>query len=196
MKLYYSLASPYSRKVLMLARSLGMGNDVEVIMANPLDNGAELLKVNPLNKVPALIQGGKTYFDSPVIVEHLLVLAGQESVGEHFLKRLEVQALADGIMDAAVAIRMESVRPDAEQSEMWKGRWHLAIERGLKMVEETVIDGLAGWKIDSITVACMLDYLNFRLPDIDWRAACPKAAAWFAEAEKRNDMIVTDPRKG
>lgn len=194
MKLYYSVTSPYSRKVYLLAKSLGMGNDIELIMANPLENDPALLKANPLAKVPALVQGGKTYFDSPYIAEHLLRLAEQDRMSDAYMQRLEIQALADGIMDAAVALRLESVRPDAEQSEMWQGRWFAAIERGLNMLENSVIDGLRDWKLDSISVACMLDYLCFRLPEYKWQSDHPKVAAWFSETLKRKDMIATNPR--
>jgi len=196
MKLFYSNSSPYSRKVLLLAKSLGMGGEIEIILSNPLESGGDLLAVNPLAKVPALIQGGKTYFDSPYIVEHLLMLAGQNRTGEGYMARLGVQALADGVMDAAVALRMESVRPDAEQSEMWRERWFAAIERGLDMLEDSVIDTLEGWKLDSISVACMLDYLCFRLPELNWQLSHPKSATWFAKAVEKQDLIDTDPRKG
>lgn len=194
MKLYYSITSPYSRKVLLLAKSLGMGNDVELIMANPLENDPALLKANPLAKVPALMQGGKTYFDSPLIAEHLLRLAGQDRMSDSYMHRLEVQALADGIMDAAVATRLETVRPDAEQSALWLGRWRGAIDRGMVALENNIIDTLSGWKLDSISVACMLDYLCFRLPEIEWQQLYPKTAAWFAETKQRKDMVATDPR--
>lgn len=196
MKLFYSIASPYARKVLLLAKSLGMGGEIEIVTANPLESGPDLLAVNPLGKVPALIQGGKTYFDSPYIVEHLLMLAGQNRTGDDYMARLGVQALADGVMDAAVALRMESVRPDAEQSEMWQTRWHAAIGRGLDMLETSVIENLSeGWKLDSISVACMLDYLCFRLPELDWQKSHPKSAAWFATILKKQDIIETDPRR-
>jgi glutathione S-transferase len=194
MKLFYSVTSPYSRKVLLLARSLGMGNDIEVVMANPIENDPALLKVNPLGKVPALVQAGKTYVDSPFIAEHLLRLAGQDRMSDDYMKRLEVQAIADGITDAAVAIRLETSRPDAEVSMMWLGRWHAAIDRSLSFLEQELLDSLSGWKLDSIAVACMLDYLCFRLPDIDWQNSHPKLAAWFADVIIRKDMRDTDPR--
>jgi len=194
MKLFYSVTSPYSRKVYLLAKSLGMGGEVELIMVNPLENDPALLKVNPLAKVPALAQGGKTYFDSPLIAEHLLMLTGQDRTSDAYMQRLMVQALADGIMDAALALRVESLRPEIQHSTMWQERWHAAIKRGLDKLEAEVIDTLSGWKLDSIAVACMLDYLCFRLPEVKWQQAHPKSAAWFAEVLKRKDMIETDPR--
>ena len=195
MKLYYSVTSPYSRKVLLLAKSLGMGNEVDIISANPLENDPAFMKLNPLGKVPALVQGGKTFIDSPYICEHLLRLAGQDRTGDAYMRRLEVQAMADGVMDAAVAMRMESVRTDAEPSDYWMGRWRSAIERALKHIEDNYLEELTGWKLDSIAVACMLDYLLFRLPAIEWQLAHPGLSAWFEEASKRKDIIETDPRR-
>jgi len=196
MKLFYSVTSPYSRKVLLLAKSLGMGGEVDVIQTNPLQNDPAFMKINPLGKVPALVQGGRTYVDSPYIAEHLLRLAGQDRTGDAYMNRLEVQAYADGIIDAAVALRIESTRPAAERSALWQKRWYAAIDRGLAYLEANVVDALSGWKLDSISVACMLDYLLFRLPDVAWQKDHPKLAAWFAEASKRKDMLETDPRQG
>jgi len=196
MKLYYSVTSPYSRKVLLLAKSLGMGGEVEIIHSIPLENDPDFLRINPLGKVPALIQGGKVFFDSPYIVEHLLMLAGQDRTGEDYMERLGVQALADGMMDALFSLRAESTRPDSEQSAMWKKRWFTSVERGLDMLEARVIDTLSGWKLDSISVACMLDYLCFRQPDMNWQANHPKSAAWFTKMLEKQDIIDTDPRKG
>ena len=196
MKLFYSKTSPYSRKVYLLAKSLGMDGEVELVYGNPLDNDPAFLAVNPLAKVPALVQGGKTYFDSPLIAEHLLRLTGQNRSGDAYMAMLQVQALADGIMDAAVALRLEAMRPEAQRSPMWQDRWYGAINRALAMLEDNVIDTLSGWQLDSIAVACMLDYLCFRLPEIDWQSQHPKTAAWFAENSQRKDMAETDPRKG
>jgi glutathione S-transferase len=196
MKLFYSVTSPYSRKVLLLAKSLGMGGEVDVIHTNPLQNDPAFMKINPLGKVPALVQGGKTYVDSPYIAEHLLRLAGQDRTGDAYMNRLEVQAYADGIMDAAVALRIESTRPEAERSDLWQKRWYAAIDRGLAYLEANVVDALSGWKLDSISVACMLDYLLFRLPGVAWQKDYPKLAVWFAEASNRKDMLETDPRQG
>jgi len=194
MKLFYSQTSPYSRKVYLLAKSLGMGGEVELVFNNPLDSDPAFLAINPLAKVPALEQGGKIYFDSPLIAEHLLTLTGQNRVGDAHMAVLQVQALADGIMDAAVALRMEAMRPEVQRSPMWQDRWYAAIDRSLVVLENNVIDTLKGWQLDSIAVACMLDYLNFRLPETDWKNKYPKTAAWFADVADRKDMRETDPR--
>ncbi|MBV1900955.1 MAG: glutathione S-transferase N-terminal domain-containing protein [Kordiimonadaceae bacterium] len=194
MKLFYSLTSPYSRKILLLAKSLKLADDIEVVLANPLENDAALIAANPLAKVPALLMGDKAISDSPLIAEHLLRKAGADRSSEAYMRQLEVQALADGVTDAAVAIIMESRRPDAEQSALWIARWGSSIERGLHMLENQCETFSTGWDLGSMAVACLLDYLCFRHPTLDWQRSNPKCAAWFAEISKRPDMVETDPR--
>ncbi len=191
MKLYYSATSPYSRKVRLLAMHHGL--DVEIVMTNPLENDAAFLTINPLAKVPALVMDGRAIFDSPVIAEYLLKLAGADRSSDAYLKQLELQALLDGVTDAAVATVMEGRREDAEKSPMWLARWDSSIDRGLALLE-TEIAGLTDWNLASMAAACTLDYLCFRLPHIAWQAKYPKCAAWYGEVAKRADMIETDPR--
>lgn len=191
MKLYYSPTSPYSRKVRLLAMHHGL--DVEIVMTNPLENDPAFFEVNPLAKVPALVKEGRAIFDSPVIAEYLLKDAGADRSSDAYLKQLELQALLDGITDAAVATVMERRREDAEQSAMWLARWDSSIDRGLAVLEGE-IEALSEWNLASMAAACTLDYLCFRLPTIAWQGKYPKCAAWYAEIEKRADMIETDPR--
>ncbi len=191
MKLYYSPTSPYSRKVRLLAMHHGL--DVEIIMTNPLENDPAFFEVNPLAKVPAFVKDGRAIYDSPVIAEYLMREAGADRTSDAYLKQLEVQALLDGITDAAVATVMEGRREDVEQSAMWLARWESAIDRGLSVLESE-IDALADWNLASMATACTLDYLCFRLPAIAWQEKYPKCAAWYAEVVKRADMIETDPR--
>lgn len=191
MKLYYSPTSPYSRKVRLLAMHHAL--DVEIVMTNPLENGAAFLAINPLAKVPALVMDGRAIFDSPVIAEYILKLAGADRSSDAYLKQLELQALLDGVTDSAVATVMEGRREDAEQSAMWLARWDSSIDRGLALLE-TEIEDLTDWNLASMATACALDYLCFRLPHIVWQAKYPKCAAWYSEAVKRADMIETDPR--
>ena len=107
-----------------------------------------LHEANPLGKVPALVlANGDTLFDSPLICEYLdSTLEGETMIPLAHPERwpvLRFQALADGIMDAAVAIIMERGRKDSEQSEIWLGRWHRAIDRSLQILDDEVtkLDG-------------------------------------------------------
>lgn len=195
MKLYYSQTSPYSRKILLLAKSLGLGGDVEIVMANPLENDPGLLAVNPLAKVPVLIMDGRAIFDSPLIAEHLLKKAEADRSSDDYLRQLDLQALADGATDAAVAKIMESRRTDAEQSAIWIERWDKAIERSLQLLEDQIESFRGTWDLGSMAVACFLDYLCFRHPDLDWQTAAPNCALWYADVSQRQDMVETDPRR-
>lgn len=191
MKLYYSPTSPYSRKVRLLAVHHGL--DVEIVMTNPLEDDPAFFEVNPLAKVPALVKDGRAIFDSPVIAEYLLKEAGADRTSDAYLKQLELQALLDGITDAAVATVMEGRREDAEQSAMWLARWESAIDRCLSVLEGE-IDALVDWDLASMAAACALDYLCFRLPTIAWQGKYPKCANWYDAIVKRADMVETDPR--
>jgi len=195
MKLYYSKTSPYARKVLLLAKSLGFGDQLEVVMANPLANEDALLAANPLNKVPALmLDDGRCVFDSPVIMEFLLDMAGQPRAGDEYFEDLQIQALTDGILDAALGLVMESRREDSEKSAYWQERWHGAIKRALLVLERDWLDQLHAWNSASIAAACTLDYLSFRLPEISWREAHPALATWFDEVATNPDFTATNPR--
>ena len=97
-------------------------------------------------------------------------------------------------MGAAVAVVMESKRVDAEQSAYWIERWHNAIDRSLACLEEGTVYALERWGLDSIAVACALDYICFRLPEVAWQKQYPKTALWYERAMARDDMQSTDPR--
>jgi len=195
MKLYYSKTSPYARKVLLLAKALGFGDRLEAVMANPLANEDALLAANPLNKVPALVlDDGRCIFDSPVILEFLLDMAGKPRAGDEYFEDLQIQALTDGILDAALGLVMEGRREDAEKSAYWQERWHGAIKRALDVLERDWLDKLHAWNSASIAAACTLDYLLFRLPEIGWRDAHPALASWFDEVATNPDFRASDPR--
>lgn len=192
MQLYYSPTSPYSRKVRLLAMAHDLA--VEVVTLNPLENDPEFLKINPLAKVPALVIGGRAIFDSPVIAEYILREAGVDRASNAYLKTLEIQALCDGITDAAVATVMEGRREDAEKSNMWLSRWENAIDRSLAVLETDIDDIAENWDLAAMAAATTLDYLCFRLPAIKWQDKYPACAEFHAAASKRADMIETDPR--
>ncbi|MCJ9428093.1 glutathione S-transferase N-terminal domain-containing protein [Kordiimonas marina] len=194
MKLYYSVTSPYSRKVYVLARKLGLAEKIELIVGSSMDPETDLPNTNPLGKVPALItDAGAAVFDSPVIVETLNDMAGVKR-GDDYLAQLQLQAVADGIMDAAVAMAMETRRPDAEPSAFWMDRWTQAILRAVKYLEDQGTDGLEGWHMGSIATVCALDYVGFRHEGLNWRAEAPALAAWFDTAKGDADITATDPR--
>ena len=145
MKLYCSHTSPYARKVRILVHEKGAAARVNEETVAALEDPAALHEANPLGKVPALVMDdGTSWFDSPVICELLdTALDGPALIPSSAAERLRVlrqQAIADGIMDAAVSIIFERNRKDAEQSEIWLGRWERAILRSLALLEAEVTD--------------------------------------------------------
>lgn len=197
MKLHYSAASPYVRKVLACAIARGLEGGIERITTNPHASPDDLLANNPLSKVPALLTpDGIAVFDSPVICEFL------DSHGDapplfppvgspQRLKALLRQATADGILDAAVGRRMQAQHPQDEARRAFDARQKAAVERALAALERDPPAGLAD--IGAISVACALGYLDFRFPHEPWREAYPRLAAWFAEVSKLRPLAETVP---
>lgn len=196
MQLIYSPTSPFVRKVLICAHELGLHERLARLPADPWKQPAELLALNPLSKVPALLtDDGQALFDSPVICEYLDSLAGGVlfPAGAARWTALCLQALADGMLDAAVLRRMESQRPAAQQSADWLELQRQAVARGVDALEAQTawLDGPLD--IGQIAAACALGYLDFRFAHEDWRAAHPRLAAWHAAFSLRPAYALTAP---
>lgn len=196
MKLLYSPASPYARKVRIAA--LEKGIEVEVVRADPLSNPHELHAANPLGKVPALIlDDGSSLYDSPVICDYLDSLSPLPELvppdGTSRWQVLRLQALADGVMDASVASIMERRRADNERSPMWLQRWRDAIDRGIAEVEREVPMFSPAFDLGQISIVCMLGYLEFRLPEIEWQNTAPALAVWWQRARERSSVVASQP---
>jgi glutathione S-transferase len=201
MKLFYSPFSPFVRKVLVFAMETGLESRIERQVVNPWEPNPELTEANPLGKVPTLVTDeGMSLYDSAVICEYLDALHNCPDLiphaGPERLKALRLEALADGIAEAAVLRRMESVRPVSLQSEEWMSLQARTVERGLDALEGEVESWGQCFGIGQITVACALGYLDFRFSDDSWRANRPGLAAWQARIAQRPAMIATEPPKG
>lgn len=195
MKLRYSTTSPFARKVRVVALECGLANDVEPVLSNPWAPGSPVAADNPLGKIPVLItDDGECLYDSRVICEYLDALAGGvlfPAAGPERWTALRRQALADGIADAAVLRRMESVRPEGERSDAWSARQQAAIARALDVLEREVGDFGQAPTIGTIAIACALGYLDFRFAAEDWRRARPVLAAWYAVFAARPSLAAT-----
>ncbi len=200
MKLRYSPTSPYVRKVMVTALETGLDKKIEKVPTNPWDPDTDLTKDNPIGKVPALkIEGGDTLFDSPVICEFLDEMHKGDKLfppaGGTRWTVLRLQALADGILDAAVARVVEGKRPAELQSKDWLERQKKAIARSLDALESSV-DELEGrhLNIAHVAIGCALGYLDFRHPGDEWRKGRPNLAKWYEEFSKRPSMQATVPK--
>ena len=201
MKLHYSSASPYVRKVRALAIELGLDDQIELLQRaiSPVSPEDELNADNPLGKIPCLVtDDGIALYDSRVICDYLNRHATGKSVipdqGDVRWTALRRQALADGILDATVGIRYETfVRPKDHQWQPWidaqTSKWRRALdqlEKEAKTFGNTV-------DIGTIAVACALGYLDFRYPDEGWRDQRPLLAAWYETFAERRSMTTTMP---
>lgn len=195
MKLYQAPASPYARKVVMTAHELGLLSKIELKLTSPQSDDA-YGKVNPVHRIPALeLDDGLVLFDSRVICEYLDSIGGNKLFppsGPARFRVLKLQAMADGLCDAAVPRRQETLRaPERQSKEFLASR-----ERMIRQVcdaWEATVDQLQGLNIGTIAVAAALGYLDFRFPGDEWRKTRPKLAAWHAEAAKRPAYQATIP---
>ena len=199
MKLYYSATSPYVRKVNVCAIELGLDEKLERIFTNPWEKDDKLLADNPLSKVPTLItDDGIVLYDSPVICEYLDTVQGggvliPASGTEHW-NVLRLQALGDGILDAAVLRFLERKRPNFQQSSEWDSIQQSAIQRALEYLESKVNEWKTDVTIGQIAVACALGYLHFRFAEDNWRQGQPGLTGWFETFAQRESMQATIPK--
>lgn len=200
MKLHYSPASPYVRKVNVCAEELGLAPRIEIVPTKvvPSEPNREYGKVAPLMKVPSLeLDDGTVLFDSIVICEYLDSLAGGKlfpAAGDARWKALRLHALADGILDASILARYENfLRPAELRWQAWTQGQLAKVDQGLDFLEDCAGE-LKGLDIGSISVGCALGYLDFRYGDRDWRGKHPKLAAWFEAISKRESFRRTVPK--
>jgi glutathione S-transferase len=201
MKLYYSPTSPYVRKVSVIALETGLEANLEKVPTNVAAPDAALAAANPLAKVPALItDDGLILFDSPVICEYLDSLhGGRRLLPDQDPERwqtLRRQALADGLLDAAVLCRMETFRPEAKRWSDWTARQWGKVTRALDVLEaETAAAGEEPFTIGDIAVGCALGWLDFRALGEDWREGRPRLARWYEIVAARPSMQATVPHE-
>lgn len=194
MKVHASPASPYVRKVRALAVELGV--PLEMVIADAAAADSSFGRINPIHRVPALeLDNGEVLFDSPLICEYLDANHGGGFLpppGPERWRVLKLQALGDGIMDAAVPRRGEVLRPEQQQSPGRLAAYERSIRQVLDALERDV-RGLDGVNIGTIAVACALGYLDFRFPDDAWRKGRPALETWYGTFAQRPSMVQTAP---
>jgi glutathione S-transferase len=198
-QLYFNPASPYVRKVRVTAHELGLSDQIELISVSltPVSPHEGVRSSNPIGKIPALItDDGTTFYDSPVVCEYLDALAGGNRIfpaaGAARWTALRRQALADGIMDAAVLTRYEeAARPKELRWQEWVDGQLLKVRTALDALEREDFDG--AFDIGKISVACALGYLDLRFAKERWRESRPRLAAWANAIGQRPSLAATAP---
>ena len=204
MKLIGSLASPYVRKVrvVMAEKKLDYQFVTEDVWAATTTIGS----ANPLGKVPCLVmEGGEAVFDSRVIVEYLDTLSPVgKLIPPSGRERAEVktwEALADGLVDAAILARLEATWPgraDGERSQAWIERQMGKIDASLKAMAQGLGDkpfcsGIH-LSLSDIAVGCALLWLEFRFPQVAWRSSHPNLAKLVDKLSLRQSFVDTVPK--
>jgi glutathione S-transferase len=202
MKLIGSLTSPYVRKVRVVMAEKRL--DYQFVLEDPWGSDA-VLKANPLGKVPCLVmEGGEAVFDSRVIVEYVDTLSPVgKLIPASGRERVEVrtwEALADGLLDAAVAARLEQTwagRADGERSQAWIDRQMSRVHSSLKAMGHGLGDkpwcANNHFTLADIAVGCALGYLDFRFGQIDWRGDYPNLQKLYDKLAARPSFVDTLP---
>lgn len=201
MELIVSPTSPYVRKCRVVAHETGQAEDVKITFLglSPVAPSEEVNKQNPLGKVPVLlIDDAQALFDSRVIVEYLDARhSGARmfpQIGAERWKALRLQAVGDGIMDAAVFTRFYTAAgPQQYHWPEFLDAQIAKVTQALDLLEAET--GTLGddANIGSVAVACALGYLDFRYAgDIDWRKDRAALAAWYKRFAERPSMKATE----
>jgi len=201
MKLFFSPASPYVRKVMVVASELGLADRIEKLpsAASPIKADQTVTPHNPTGKVPTLLtDDGMSLFDSRVICEYLDGVDGTQRIfpaaGQARWNALREQAIGDGLLDAALLARYETfMRPEELRWDAWTTGQLTKIDVSLAAIEAAA--GSFGDRVDigTITIACALHYLDFRFGHRPWRDANPRTAAWFETFSQRPSMTASSP---
>jgi len=203
MKLIGSITSPYVRKVRIVMAEKKL--DYQFVTEDVWSSSTHIHASNPLGKVPCLImEGHEAVFDSRVIVEYLDTLSPVgKLIPASGRERAEVktwEALADGLLDAALLARMEAVWPerkDSERSQAWIDRQLDKIQHALQAMSNGLGDkpycsGIH-LSLSDIAVGCAVGYLDFRFPQIDWRTPYPNLHKLYDKLSQRPSFAESLP---
>ncbi len=202
MKLFGTHTSPYVRKVRIVLAEKKL--DYQFILEDIGSPDTKIQEVNPLGKVPCLVMDdGTAIYDSSVIVEYLDTLTPvAKLIPPSGRERAEVrrwEALADGVMDAAILVRLEETkRPAKQQSSEWVKHQMGKVSAGLQAMSKDLgtkpfCNG-GQYSLADIAVGSALGWLNFRFPNVDWRSDYPNLAALFDKLAARQSFKDTVPQ--
>jgi len=200
MKLTFSPASPFARKVRIAAIELGLIDKIEFVPATVAPGTAndEYSKITPLKKLPVLIlNDGDVILDSIVIVEYLNELAGGRLIPGYGPRRWQVKtdhSLINGMLDSMLLCRYEKmVRPQGLQWQAWSDdHWNRAWT-GMARFENRPDVLNAPLDIAQISLVCVLGYADFRFADCGWRKAFPKLDAFHQKMLERPSVKISVP---
>lgn len=198
MKLRYAPNSPFVRKVMVAAIETGQMGRIELVPTDYDDPASDLARDNPIGRIPALVRD-----DGSVLIESDLICAWLD--GEHRGPKLvpeepdartaalQLQAYADGLLEAAIQIQRERARPQAMQWERWIERQRGKMARTLDFLERESWRLAPPVAIGHIALGCALGWIDFRIADAEWRNGRSRLAAWHDSIAERPSMRETAP---
>ena len=201
MKLLAALISPYTRKVRVVLAEKKIECEMQIVDVSPVDNPVN--PHNPLGKIPTLLlDDGTALYDSRVIVEFLdSVSPISRLIPEATRDRVAVrrwEALADGVLDAGLLWRYESIRDKKEQSKAWQDKQLARMKRGMEQVSKEIgatYCHAERYSLADIAVACCLGWLDFRKPGgVDWRGEYAPVARHYDKMMERSAFADTVPK--
>ena len=203
MKLIGSTTSPYVRKVRVVMAEKRL--DHALVLENVWAEDSCIATFNPLGKVPCLVmEGSEAMFDSRVIVEYLDTLSPVgKLIPQQSRERAEVktwEALADGVLDAAILVRLEQTfagRAESQRSAAWMDRQMAKVHAGLTAMERGLGEKAfccgVFLTLADVAVGCTLGWLEFRFPEIAWRDGHPQLARLMDKLSQRPSFADTCP---
>jgi len=207
MRLRYSPTSPFVRKVMVVAIETGLVERIERVptAVAPTKPNEDVARENPLVKVPSLTtDDGLVLYDSPVICEYLDTLqTGAKlfpAAGQARWVALRQQALGDGVLEAAILGRYESVRPEQFRWQDWIDAQLRKVRGALAALESEAEGGTLGVvlndrpTIGQVAIGCALGYLDFRYQSEDWHTRWRRLSHWYSGFAERKSMQLTVPR--
>ncbi|OWT53758.1 glutathione S-transferase family protein [Candidimonas nitroreducens] len=201
MKLHWSPRSPFVRKVMIVLHETGQAEAVNLVrtpvaMSEP---NLDLVPDNPLIKLPTLVlDDGYALYDSRVICEYLAQRVSSPIFPadlDRRIRALRQQALGDGFLDALLLFRQERNKPREKQTQAWLDAFALKTDAVLANLDKSfAAQTPREFDIGAISIGCALSYLDYRFPDLDWRARAPAAAGWHGQAfMPRPSVVKTEP---
>ena len=201
MTLHWSPRSPYVRKVMIAASEMGLHDRIRTVrtVAGGTTPHQELMKLNPLGKIPTLeLADGGVLYDSPVIIEYLDTLHDGPKLFPAALPArltaLRRHALGQGMLDAALALLAEGFRPPERQSEPHKALWQAKLVASVDALEaEAEALAEADFTVGHLAIGVALAYLDFRFASLNWRDGHPELTNWHETFNARPSVQANMP---
>jgi glutathione S-transferase len=197
MKLYLNKASPYARLVQVVAHEKDLSGELELVWTDPWASEDKLLAVTPFSKVPVLIaRDGLPLVESACICDYLDEHGrGQRLMPPSAAARLSAQrklGLGRALIDVAFGAVIQKRYGAVGAPSTLLDRWRASVMRAVQTLEDDVPSN-PEVDLGDLTIAVALSYIDFRMPDVGWRAKAPRLSAWHERMSARHSMTATAP---